>query len=247
MIKNILLQRDKLQKLNDAKEEFISLASHQLRTPATVVKQYVGMLQMGYAGQLTKNQLNMLGVAYKANEHQLEIIEDLLRVSKVDAGKIHLDKSYCNVSEQIDKVIEGQSILFNNRQQIIDFNKPKTSVMALMDPKLLLMVFENILDNAGKYSKNGTKITINIYQDKHNTVVTIEDEGVGIKKADLKKLFNKFIRIDNPLSTSVKGTGLGLYWVKKVLELHGGTIDVTSKINVGTVFKITIPNNNETN
>lgn len=243
MTKNIIHQRDQLQRLNDAKEEFISLASHQLRTPATVVKQYVGMLQMGYAGQLNKEQLDMLGVAYKSNERQLEIIEDLLRVAKVDAGKVYLDKTYCDVTAQIEKAIEGQESLFNARKQTIIFDKPETTIMAIIDPKLLLMVFDNILDNAGKYSKDGKSVTITVHQDKVNTIVTITDEGVGMSKADLKQLFKKFIRIDNPLSTTVKGTGLGLYWVKKVLDLHGGTISVTSKINVGSVFVISIPSN----
>jgi signal transduction histidine kinase len=243
MTKNLISQRDKLQSLNDAKDEFISLASHQLRTPATAVKQYVGMLQMGYAGQLTKDQLDMLGVAYKSNERQLEIIEDLLRVAKVDAGKVYLDKSYCDVTIQIEKAIEGQESLFNTREQRVVFHKPKTTMMAIIDPKLLLMVFDNVLDNAGKYSKEGKRVIINIRQDKTNTIVTIKDEGVGISKADLQKLFKKFIRIDNPLSTSVKGTGLGLYWAKKVLDLHGGAISVTSKINVGSVFEISLPSN----
>ncbi len=247
MTRNIIIQRDKLQELNDAKEEFISLASHQLRTPATVVKQYIGMLQMGYAGQLTKEQLSMLGIAYKSNERQLEIIEDLLRVAKVDAGKVYVDKSYCNIIEQIDQALESQSVLFSDRQQIVVFHRPKNSIMAMIDHKLLLMVFENILDNASKYSRKNTKITIDIQQNKKNISVIIKDEGVGIRKTDLNKLFNKFTRIDNPLSTYVKGTGLGLYWVKKILDLHGGTIEVKSKINVGTVFKITIPNNNMTN
>jgi signal transduction histidine kinase len=243
MTQNLISQRDKLQSLNDAKDEFISLASHQLRTPATVVKQYIGMLEMGYAGQLTKNQLDMLGVAYKHNERQLEIIEDLLRVAKVDAGKVYLDKTYCDVTIQIEKAIGGQSSLFNARGQTVVFHKPKTTMMAIIDPKLLLMVFDNVLDNAGKYSKDGKRVVINIHQDKANTIVTIEDEGVGISKADLQKLFNKFIRIDNPLSASVKGTGLGLYWTKKILDLHGGTIKATSKINVGTVFEISVPSN----
>jgi two-component system CheB/CheR fusion protein len=247
MTRNIIIQRDKLQELNDAKEEFISLASHQLRTPATVVKQYIGMLQMGYAGQLTKEQLSMLGIAYKSNERQLEIIEDLLRVAKVDAGKVYVDKSYCNIIEQIDQALESQSVLFSDRQQIVVFHRPKNSIMAMIDHKLLLMVFDNILDNASKYSRKNTKITIDIQQNKKNISVIIKDEGVGIRKTDLNKLFNKFTRIDNPLSTYVKGTGLGLYWVKKILDLHGGTIEVKSKINVGTVFKITIPNNNMTN
>lgn len=243
MTKSLIIQRDKLQSLNDAKDEFISLASHQLRTPATAVKQYVGMLQMGYAGQLTNDQLDMLGVAYKHNERQLEIIEDLLRVAKVDAGKVYLDKSYCDVTVQLEKSIKGQLSLFKARKQTIIFKKPKTSIMALVDPKLLLMVFDNVLDNAGKYSNDGKSITINIHQDEANTIVTIEDEGVGISKSDFPKLFKKFIRIDNPLSTSVKGTGLGLYWAKKVLDLHGGTIIVSSKINVGSIFEISVPNN----
>jgi len=243
MTKNLISQRDKLQSLNDAKDEFISLASHQLRTPATAVKQYVGMLQMGYEGQLTKDQLDMLGVAYKHNERQLEIIEDLLRVAKVDAGKVYLDKTYCDVTTQVEKAIEGQSSLFNAREQTVVFDKPKTAMMAIIDPKLLLMVFDNVLDNAGKYSKEGKRVIINIHQNKANTIVTVEDEGVGISKADLQKLFKKFIRIDNPLSTSVKGTGLGLYWAKKVLDLHGGAIKATSKINEGSIFEISVPSN----
>jgi signal transduction histidine kinase len=242
MTKNLIAQRDKLQGLNDAKDEFISLASHQLRTPATAVKQYVGMLQMGYAGQLTKEQLEMLGVAYKNNERQLEIIEDLLRVAKVDAGMIYLDKTACDVTIQIEKAIRGQAILFKARGQTVAFSKPKTKMMANIDPKLILMVLENLLDNAGKYSQDGKRVTIDIHQDKSTTIITIKDKGVGIRKIDLQKLFKKFSRIDNSLSASVKGTGLGLYWAKKVLDLHEGTIKVTSKKNVGSTFEISVPN-----
>jgi two-component system, chemotaxis family, CheB/CheR fusion protein len=242
MTKDLITQRDKLQGLSNAKDEFISLASHQLRTPATVVKQYVGMLQMGYAGQLTKDQLEMLGVAYKNNERQLEIIEDLLRVAKVDAGKVYLDKTLCDVTTQIEKAIEGQAVLFSAREQPVIFQRPKTKMMALIDPKLLLMVFDNVLDNAGKYSGHGKRVIITIRQEKDKTLITIEDKGVGIRKADQKNLFKKFTRIDNPLSTSVKGTGLGLYWAKKVLDLHKGTIRATSKVNKGSTFIICVPN-----
>jgi two-component system CheB/CheR fusion protein len=242
MTENLIKQRDKLQGLNDAKDEFISLASHQLRTPATVVKQYVGMLRMGYAGQLTKDQLEMLGVAYKNNERQLEIIEDLLRVAKVDAGKVYLDKYSCDVVVQIEKAINEQVILFEKRGQAVIFNKPKTKMIASIDPKLMLMVLENILDNAGKYSKDGKPITITIHQNETHTIITIKDRGVGIRKSDQKKLFKKFSRIDNPLSVSIKGTGLGLYWAKKILDLHLGSIEVTSKLNEGSTFEISTPN-----
>ncbi len=224
MTENLIKQRDQLQGLNDAKDEFISLASHQLRTPATAVKQYVGMLSHGYAGELTKEQLDMLGVAYKNNERRLEIIEDLLRVAKVDAGKVYLDKSSCNLVLQVQEAISAQAVLFENRRQTVIFKKPNKKMIASVDPKLMLMVIENILDNAGKYSEKGKPVTITIRQNETHTIITIEDHGVGIRKSDQKKLFKKFSRIDNPLLASVKGTGLGLYWAKKVLDLHEGSI-----------------------
>lgn len=241
LTENLIKQRDQLQGLNDTKDEFISLASHQLRTPATAVKQYVGMLSQGYFGKLTKEQLDMLGVAYKNNERQLEVIEDLLRVAKVDAGKVYLDKSSCNVVVQLEEAINEQAILFEKRGQSVIFNKPNSKMIASIDPKLMLMVFENILDNAGKYSKDGKPVTITIHQNETYTIITIKDRGVGIRKSDQNKLFKKFFRIDNSLSASVKGTGLGLYWAKRILDLHDGSIKVTSTLKAGSTFEISTP------
>jgi two-component system CheB/CheR fusion protein len=241
LTENLIRQRDTLQGLNDAKDEFVSLASHQLRTPATAVKQYIWMLTQGYAGELSYEQLKMLGVAYKNNDRQLEIIEDLLRVAKVDAGKVYLDKSSCDVVIQVEEAIEEQAILFKARSQQVVFDKPRKPMMASIDPKLMLMVIENVLDNAGKYSSEGKQVIIKVHQSDAHTVVTITDRGVGISKIDQQKLFKKFSRIDNSLSASVKGTGLGLYWAKKILDLHGGSITVTSKLSEGTTFEISMP------
>jgi two-component system CheB/CheR fusion protein len=238
---SLTMQRDKLQSLNDAKDEFISLASHQLRTPATAVKQYVGMLSHGYAGVVSEEQATMLDIAYKSNERQLEIIEDLLRVAKVDAGKVYLEKSTYDIGAQIEAVISGQAILFKSRGQTVIFNKPLKQIYIYSDPKLISMVLENILDNAGKYSQTGSVVTIGLKQEGDFTSVSIKDNGVGIRKEDMDKLFKKFVRIDNSLSTSVKGTGLGLYWAKKILDLHGGSIEVTSSSNRGTTFTVITP------
>jgi two-component system CheB/CheR fusion protein len=241
MTANLIRQRDQLKGLNAAKDEFISLASHQLRTPATAVKQYVGMLTHGYAGKVSKDQKVMLDIAYESNERQLEVIEDLLRVAKVDDGKVYLEKSSCDVVQQVEAVIQGQAILFKSRGQSVVLNKPSQPVIAFIDPKLMLMVLENILDNAGKYSGGGQQVTINIEQNDDYTVVSIKDNGVGISKGNRQKLFKKFSRIDNPLSAGVKGTGLGLYWAKKVLDLHEGSIEVTSKLNHGSTFTVKTP------
>jgi two-component system CheB/CheR fusion protein len=241
---NLIKQRDQLQGLNDAKDEFISLASHQLRTPATVVKQYVGMLTHGYAGKMSKDQEGMLNVAYANNESQLEIIEDLLGVAKADAGEVYLEKSLYDVVQQVEAVIENQAILFKTRRQSVVLNKPSKQTYVFIDPKLMLTVFENILDNAGKYSQPGTQITIDIEQNASETSISVNDSGIGIRKKDRQKLFQKFSRIDNPLSASVKGTGLGLYWAKKVVDLHEGTIEVTSKLNEGSTFIVKTPIDN---
>ena len=234
-------QRDKLQKLNSAKDEFVSLASHQLRTPATVVKQYAAMLNQGYVGELSKEQKDMVDVVYKSNERQLEIIEDLLRVARVDDGKVYLEKSACNVVQQLEEVIAKQAILFRTRGQTVVLHKPRKQMIAFMDQKLMLMVLENLIDNAGKYSKPGSQITIDLEQNDIYTTVSIKDTGVGISKSDLQKLFQKFSRIDNPLSVSVGGTGLGLYWAKKILDLHEGAIEVTSTLHKGSTFSVKMP------
>ncbi len=243
MTESLIEQRDRLQGLNNSKDEFISLASHQLRTPATAVKQYTGMLIHGYGGKLTKKQLVMLGVAYKNNERQLEIVEDLLRVAQVDAGKVYLDKTVCDIEKLISDAIDNQSLLFESRKQKIIFQKPNSPMKATIDINLILMVIENILDNAAQYSKEGDDINITVKKAGPNIAITIKDEGVGIAKKDMTKLFKKFSRVDNPMSASVKGTGLSLYWAKKVLKLHNAKIKVYSEEKKGTKFEIILPIN----
>ena len=241
MTSNLTKHRDKLQGLNNAKDEFISLASHQLRTPATVVKQYTGMLADGYAGDVSEAQARMLAIIYDSNQRQLAIIEDLLRVARVDAGKVYLEKSSCDVVQQVEAVIAEQAVLFERRHQRVTFSKPKAAVMAFMDPKLMAMVVANLLDNAGKYSPQDAQIVVAIVQDDIHTMVSITDKGIGIRKADQQKLFKKFSRIQNPISETVPGTGLGLYWAKKILDLHKGSIAVSSKLHAGSTFTIKMP------
>ena len=238
---SLIKQRDKLQNLSDAKDEFVSLASHQLRTPATIVRQYLGMLTQGYAGKLTETQMGMLEVAYKNNTRQLEIIEDLLRVARVDAGKVYLERKLCDMAGLIKTVIKEQTLLYRSRQQHIIFKNPKKKVYAYVDPKLISMVLENLLDNAGKYSPNGEQVIIRLRQTSTDTIISVQDKGVGIHSSDNKKLFKKFSRVDNSFSISVPGTGLGLYWTKKVLDLHGGAIDVISSKGIGSTFTICLP------
>lgn len=234
-------QKSQLVALNKSKDEFISLASHQLRTPATGVKQYLGMLIDGFAGKLTKQQMQLLKTAYESNERQLTIIDDLLRVAHVDAGKVVLHKSKTELVKLLKDVIGEQQDTFRSREQKIHLSHDRKQIFADVDKAKIRMVFENIIDNASKYSPIKTDINIHVSIDKTCINVSIEDKGVGISKKDIPNLFQKFVRVRNPLSAYVGGTGIGLYWARKIVLLHGGDIEVKSKLRHGSTFTITIP------
>lgn len=241
--KNTLLKKQQAQlvMLNNAKDEFISIASHQLRTPASAVKQYIGLLQQGYAGEFTNIQRKMIKSAYESNQRQLEIIDALLRVAQVDAGKITLAKRTCDIVQLLGDVIQEQQNNSKQHQQQLKYIHPKVSIIASVDQRLLRMVLENLIDNASKYSPDHTNITITVSQQNNDVTVEVRDQGIGISLRDQKKLFQKFSRLDSSLSPLVNGSGLGLYWTKKIIDLHGGAITVESKKGQGSTFIITLP------
>lgn len=234
-------QQAQLVELNNSKDEFISLASHQLRTPATGVKQYIGMLIEGYCGKLTPQQLGFLDVAYQSNERQLRIIDDLLKVAHVDAGRVTLVPEPTNLVALISDVVAEQSSVFGKRNQQVAFECDAAKIIAEVDPGRVRMVLENLIDNASKYSLQGKRITVRLEEHPHEVEIRVKDKGVGIAKKDVEKLFQKFSRVNNELSTLVGGTGLGLYWAKKIVDLHEGTIRVESKPHRGSDFIITLP------
>lgn len=236
-------QRKELVTLNRAKDEFISVASHQLRTPATAVKQYLGMILEGYVGNLTKEQRAAVETAYQSNERQLATVSDLLRVAQADAGKIKLDKENIYIRDLIREVMDEQSAKFLSRNQSVTFKPLKHPTLVCVDQARVRMVLENLLDNASKYTPEGKRITITCSLIGKAVSIKVKDEGVGIEPRYMKRLFQKFSRIDNPLSTQAGGTGLGLYWAKKIVELHGGTLSVRSTPGKGSTFTVTLPRN----
>lgn len=227
--------------INKTKDEFISLASHQLRTPATGVKQYLGMVLEGMAGDISDKQQLLLKKAHESNERQLTIVTDLLKVAQIDAGKVHIVPSDVNIADVLTDVIKEQEDTYATRKQSVVFKSETTHPFAYVDPDKMRMVFENLIDNASKYSEPGKTTKVALKEQKENLVVAISDQGVGVGPKDIERLFEKFNRIHNHLSDHVGGTGLGLYWAKKVVDLHGGTIKVTSVLGKGTTFTIYLP------
>lgn len=230
-----------LIELNRAKDEFISLASHQLRTPATGVKQYLGMVLEGFVGELTDQQRAILEKAHESNERQLNIVADLLKVAQVDAGKVRLRKTEVDLTTLINDVIKEQRATFEERRQAVEFNASRPDLTLHLDRDTIRMVIENLIDNASKYSGEAKTVKVKLAEEDDEIHITIMDRGVGIKPEDQSRLFEKFSRIDNPLSTQVGGSGLGLYWAKKIVDLHQGKITFESKVNEGTSFTIHLP------
>lgn len=235
--------RQKQQEVQTAKDDLLSLASHQLRTPATVVKQYVGMMLQGYAGDLTQQQIDMLNNAYDSNERQLEIINQLLYVARLDAGRITLHRQKADITKLMQDVARDQSAAVAGRNQQLSFKLPKRPVFAEVDPHYMRMVLENLLSNAIKYTPEGGTITLAIRRTPGYITMRVADTGVGIEPSLQDNIFEKFTRVENELSTDVNGSGVGLYLTKQIVELHGGSIEVKSVVNEGSMFSVRIPAN----
>lgn len=228
-------------KLERSKDEFIALASHQLRTPATSVKQYAGMLLAGFAGTLSDEQIDMVKKVYENNERQLNIVNDLLRVAQIDAGKVELSFSNVLLNELLKDVIDEYSQRFQESSQEVQLIVPSKQIVARIDYERFRMALENIVDNASKYTEEHKNIRIELRESKETILIVIKDQGVGIAPEDKQRIFEKFSRLDNPLSIKVGGTGLGLYWAEKIIDLHEASILVDSKVGAGTTFTIRIP------
>lgn len=221
-----------------SKDEFIALASHQLRTPATSVKQYLGMVLQGFAGDLTDEQTTLLSKAFESNERQIKIINDLLRVAQIDAGRMKLVLTDTSINNLLEELACDLADKFTSRKQKIQLILPENIVMAKVDLQRFRMALENIIDNASKYTPDGKTIIIYLREVNNLIEIEIKDEGVGIAAENLPLVFEKFSRIDNPLSVEAGGTGIGLYWVTKILNLHGARIEVKSKVGKGSSFTI---------
>lgn len=235
------------REVQQAKDDLLSLASHQLRTPATGVKQYIGMLRQGYAGKLSKVQIELLEKAYQSNERQLGIIDEILHVARIDTGRISLNIEAVNITKLIKDVGNEQQESFKNRQQKFRQHVPKKDVIIQADPQYLRMVVENLISNASKYTESKGTIDVRLRLDTDTVIMEVKDTGVGIPENQQHMLFKKFSRIHNELTRQTEGSGIGLYITNKIIALHGGKITVESEANSGSLFTVTLPKEHKSN
>ncbi len=227
--------------VEQSKNDLLALASHQLRTPATGVRQYVSMLINGYFGKLTDEQLAIALKAHMSNERQLEVIDQILYVAKADINQLAINFEKTNISKLTEDIIDTMKDTTNQKRITTKFTSKPKVINCVIDKKYMRMIIENLLSNAIKYSYPDTEIYVNVRK-KHKTIkLSIKDSGVGISKNDFEKLFLKFSRIPNALSQKEGGTGLGLFLAKKLAEAHQGSIEVISEDDRGSEFILSIP------
>lgn len=233
------LQKEK--EVDIAKDELLSLASHQLRTPATTVKQYLGMVLQGFAGDISTTQRNLLQSAYSGNERQLYIINEMLHVAKVDSGRIALARKKHDIVKLVKEVVSELKSDVQAAGHKLKTNYPKKPVIMNIDEHMLRMAIENLLSNAIKYTPTGGEIEITVTTKGNRVKISVKDTGVGIASQDFPKLYKLFTRLDNSMTETVSGTGVGLYLAKHLVELHHGRIIAESEPDKGSTFTISLP------
>lgn len=233
-------QKRQLINLNRTKDEFISIASHQLRTPASAVKQYIGMVLQGLAGEVEGRQQDLLQKAYDSNDRQLNVINELLKTAQLDSPKPKITMTKIKMSELLEECVADLRPAIDLKHMAID-NRVDGDIVVNGDRQELKLVITNLIENATKYSPPYKTILLLSHETPKHIDITIVDQGVGITKENQKIIFEKFMRIDNELSDTVKGTGLGLYWAKKIMRLHGGSLSVSSELGKGSAFRMRFP------
>jgi PAS domain S-box-containing protein len=233
------------REIDKAKTEFVSLASHQLRTPLSAVNWYAEMLLAGDVGELNGKQKKYLDEVYRSNQRMVELVNALLDVASLELGTLAIEPEITDIGLLAESVIGEQKPQIDARKIRFSFSHEKDIPLMQADPKLLRMVMQNILSNAIKYSPEGGKIDFSLsLQSNKNILLKISDTGYGIPRNQQDKIFTKLFRADNVRDKDTDGTGLGLYIVKSIVENSGGKIWFKSAVggeNQGSTFYVTLP------
>lgn len=231
------------KRLSEVKTDFINNMTHELKTPISTIGLSSEMLLREDFSNDSERLKRYAGLIYKENKRLEHQVERVLNIAKLNKNELSLKKTTLHLHELIEEAAD--SFRFNQLQSggeiRLELNASPDDING--DQVHITNVFFNLIDNAVKYSKEKPEVFVSSANDKKGVLITIGDKGIGIKKEDVKQIFDKFYRVSTGNVHDVKGFGLGLYYVKLVIEAHGGTIHVKSQIGEGTTFTIWLPRN----
>jgi len=229
------------KRIDRAKSEFTSLASHQLRTPLSIMSWYTEMLLKGRAGALKKQQKKYLKEIYDANDNLIKLVNMLLNISRIDLGTFIVNPSKVDLIKVINKIIKNLSFQVKEKKLKIEKKYPEKPFLLDTDQNIMNIVLQNLLSNAIRYTSDKGKITISIRKQGSFALIEISDTGYGIPEDQQSQIFSRFFRAENIKRKDTSGIGLGLYIAKSVIEQIKGEISFKSEENKGTNFYVKIP------
>lgn len=223
------------------KRQFISDVSHELRTPLTAVKGYVDVLLLSGTTNLSEDQVSYLGIIKNNTNRLRSLIEDILDFARPDTKK-KLNFTPVEITQVINEVVQMLRFEYERKGMAVTLDVPADLPPVMADQKRITQVFQNLFSNAVKYTYEGGRVHVRAYLNRASMLeVDVEDNGVGMSKEQLKKLFRPFYRADNPLRDVAGGTGLGLAIAKQFVEMHGGEMWVQSELGKGSTFSFIMP------
>lgn len=238
--KELRLLAEKAKKADRIKSAFLATMSHELRTPLNSIIGFTGIILKELAGPLNEEQKKQLGMVQSSARHLLELINDVLDISKIEANELKLSVSEFGVKESIEKVLGMLVPLSEKKGLELRWDISDNVGRIVTDKRRFEQVLMNLMSNAVKFTEKGS-ILLSCRREGDSYVISVKDTGIGMEKKELERIFEPFSQIDTGLSRKYEGTGLGLSISKKLLELMGGKIFVESEPGKGSTFTVVIP------
>ena len=228
----------RISSLEKVKSEFLSVASHELRGPMTVIKGYLTMLEAGSVGDLSSQTRSVIHVLVTKSDEVTWMLDQMVEAARLEEGRLALNKVPSDLVELTDLAIEGVTQILS--KHLLSVDKPDKAVEALVDSDRFQIVVRNLLSNAAKYSRAGGRIKVQVSGDGVGKVA-VTDEGIGIAIEDQARLFTRFVRIETKSTVGISGTGLGLWLSREIARMHDGDLTVESTLGQGSTFTLQLP------
>jgi len=231
----------KEKELSQSKSDFINIAAHQLRTPLSAIKWVLNMVLDGDMGIVVPPQKKLLNKAYNTNEKMILLVNNLLSVARIEDNRFGYVFKISRITDAVTDAVAELRLMAEKGKVTLIFEKTNIIRPFVFDFSRIQLAVHNLINNAIKYTRAGGTVKIFLTQENNDVIVEVQDSGVGIPANQMKQMFTKFFRAANVMRLQVSGSGLGLFIVKDIITRHGGTIEVKSIENKGTIFTIRLP------